>query len=110
MPLTVVLIDGKAIPVEFTNGDAADMPVPVDNPDTTLESLTPAPRLAEVGTQVETILCGVSSLVRKALQESAPNEWTVEILIGFKGEAGIPFVTKGEANASIKVNAKWTSG
>jgi hypothetical protein len=32
----------------------------------------------------------------------------MEITLGFKGETGVPFVAKGEANAAVKVIAKWS--
>jgi hypothetical protein len=33
----------------------------------------------------------------------------VEVLLGFEGGAGIPFLTSAKANASLKVTAKWTA-
>jgi Trypsin-co-occurring domain 1 len=44
--------------------------------------------------------------VHKALAAAAPKEVTLELSLGLKGEVGV-FVAKSEANASIKVTAKW---
>jgi hypothetical protein len=55
------------------------------------------------------MLSAITSSIRQALEKSKPNEWSVELLVGFKGEAGIPCLTKGEANASIKLTARWNS-
>ncbi|WP_180131548.1 CU044_2847 family protein [Rhodoferax sp. BLA1] len=44
--------------------------------------------------------------VYAALQSMAPEEATVELSLGIKGEVGI-FVASSEATASIKVSAKW---
>jgi hypothetical protein len=56
-----------------------------------------------VRTTVRTFLAPVA----EAAKQAGPKEWTVELSIGFKGAAGIPFLASGEANAGIKVTAKW---
>jgi len=68
-----------------------------------------ADRVADSGSELRQMLSAVTSSVQQALEKSKPNEWTVELLVGFKGEAGVPCLTKGEANASIKLTAKWNS-
>ena len=47
--------------------------------------------------------------VHQALQASKPDEVSVELSLGLKGEIGV-FVAKGEGNASLKVTAKWKTG
>lgn len=50
----------------------------------------------------------VSTLVAQAFDKSAPDEWSVEISIGFKGKATpVPFLASGEADAALKIVAKW---
>lgn len=44
--------------------------------------------------------------VYAALKTMAPEEATVELSLGIKGEVGV-FVASSEATASIKVSAKW---
>ncbi len=44
--------------------------------------------------------------VHRALSGTGPQEVTVELSIGIKGGLGF-FIASGEANASLKVSAKW---
>ena len=51
-----------------------------------------------------------SSVVRRGFEASAPDEFTLEFQIGFKGTASpIPVVLSGEASGALKVTAKWKS-
>jgi roadblock/LC7 domain-containing protein len=52
------------------------------------------------------VLKAVVAPVREALDNIHPDELGVEVALGIKGEVGI-FVAKSEANASLKVTAKW---
>lgn len=47
--------------------------------------------------------------VHDALKAAGPQEVSVELSLGLKGEVGV-FVAKSEANASLKVTAKWKFG
>ncbi|PTT76034.1 hypothetical protein DBR42_27660 [Pelomonas sp. HMWF004] len=51
-------------------------------------------------------LKAIVSPVRSALDAAKPDEISVEVSLGIKGEVGV-FVAKSEGNASIKVTAKW---
>lgn len=54
------------------------------------------------------MLGGVFDSVHEAIRERSPDEWSVELNIGFKGKVdAIPVIVSGESNASIKVLAKW---
>ena len=44
--------------------------------------------------------------VREGLSAIAPDEVSVELSLGLKGEVGV-FVAKSEGSASLKVTAKW---
>lgn len=44
--------------------------------------------------------------VYEALKNAGPEEVSVELSIGIKGEVGF-FIAKGEGNATMKVTAKW---
>jgi hypothetical protein len=66
-----------------------------------------ADKVRDVGQDLRVLLLAVTQPVRDALAASQPEEWSVELNLGFKGEAGVPCLTKGEANGSIKVTAKW---
>ncbi len=54
-------------------------------------------------------LSGIFETVAESVKEKQPDEWGVEVNIGFKGKANpVPVILSGEANAAIKVHAKWT--
>ena len=44
--------------------------------------------------------------VREVLDTLGPEEVTVELSLGLKGEVGV-FVAKSEGNAALKITAKW---
>jgi Trypsin-co-occurring domain 1 len=100
-------IDGQSVWVEVT-----DMPVS-RGPDkqerfadtSAVESVQDAASLVGKVNFSET-LNAVVGPVYAALQSMAPEEATVELSLGIKGEVGI-FVASSEATASIKVSAKW---
>lgn len=51
---------------------------------------------------------GLAESVYDSLQESQPEEWSLEVNIGFKGKSSpIPIILSGEASGSIKVTATW---
>ncbi len=54
---------------------------------------------------------GYSQMVLDAIKEGmsqfTPDKVTLEFGIQMGGEAGIPFVTKGTAQANVKVTAEW---
>lgn len=53
-------------------------------------------------------IIAVASEVNAAFAASAPEEWSVEVNIGFKGKVNpVPVIVSGEAEASLKVVAKW---
>jgi len=46
--------------------------------------------------------------VHEGLASFQPDEWTLKLSIGFKGTVNpIPVIVKGEAEAGLKVTAKW---
>ena len=63
--------------------------------------------LMDAGERIRSTISALASTVHQALSSAQAAEWTLEINIGFKGKAGIPFVTEGEANGAVKVSAKW---
>ena len=53
-------------------------------------------------------LRGMAAIVHNSLKDLKPDEWTVEMNIGFKGSAApIPFIATGEVEGGIKVSATW---
>ena len=61
----------------------------------------------EAGSRVLGTIQALSKTVQTALADANPNEWSLEINLGFKGTTGIPFIAAGEANGTVKIIAKW---
>lgn len=68
---------------------------------------TPPGDLAQ---RVRGLLGALTSPVHEALRAAAADEWSVQITVGFKAGSGVPFLAAGEANAAVKVTAKWKRG
>ena len=46
--------------------------------------------------------------VHEGIKKHSPNEWTLELSIGFKGKTNpIPVIVSGETDVALKVTAKW---
>ncbi len=75
--------------------------------DEDLEDVNALDDIADVAEQIRGTIKALAKTVQGALAESQPKEWTLEINLGFKGSAGIPFLAEGEANGAVKVTAKW---
>jgi hypothetical protein len=46
--------------------------------------------------------------VHASLKAANPDEWSVEMNIGFKGKATpIPYIASGELDGGIKITATW---
>lgn len=58
-------------------------------------------------TNVTETLEAIVSTVDKGFEKIGPDEWAVELTIGFAGEKNIPFVAKGSAKGGVKISAKW---
>ena len=51
---------------------------------------------------------GMAAIVHSSLKDLEPDEWSIEMNIGFKGSAApIPFIATGEVEGGIKVSATW---
>lgn len=109
MPTQVIRLDGATFHVEVDEA-ASTGPHRIAANDSDRPGLTPtgvADRIADAGSELHQMVASVTSSMRTALEKSAPTEWAIELSIGFKGEAGIPYLTKGQANATIKLTATW---
>lgn len=50
----------------------------------------------------------MAETVHEALKDMSPDEWGVEMNIGFKGTATpIPFIASGELESGVKVSVTW---
>lgn len=72
-----------------------------------LEDVNALDDIVDAAEQIRGTIKALAKTVQTALVESQPKEWTLEINLGFKGSAGIPFLAEGEANGAVKVTAKW---
>ncbi|WLE96078.1 MAG: CU044_2847 family protein [Candidatus Electrothrix communis] len=53
-------------------------------------------------------LSSVFNTVQDAVKDKSPDEWGVELNIGFKGKVNpIPVIVSGESSVAIKVHAHW---
>jgi hypothetical protein len=103
MAIKSVVVNGQNILIEVN-----DKPVDfaeIANNELELTGMTD--RFADSGPILKLLLESVCLPVSQALSACEPAEWGMEINIGFEGEAGIPFISKGSANGSIKVKAIW---
>jgi hypothetical protein len=64
-------------------------------------------KLGDVGENVAKMCVSLHTHIQGALSASKPREITVEFGITLAGEAGIPLVTNGSAEAAFKVTATW---
>jgi hypothetical protein len=85
------LDDGSQVLVEVEHAD-----IPADaTPTDTLEAMQRA-------------VSGMARSVQAGLGDAAPEEWTMELGIGFKGEGRpVPVIVAGSSSGSVKVTARW---
>lgn len=67
-------------------------------------------QVGDVKDRIAALLSGLAAPVQEGLQALGPEEWTLELSLGFKGGTGIPFLASAEANGAVKVTAKWKKG
>jgi len=50
----------------------------------------------------------VAEAIHEAFRKAQPDEWSMELNIGFKGKANpIPVIVSGETSVAIKIKASW---
>lgn len=109
----VTLNDGTRILIEMEEVNVADLlSSRATNVDLGLPpDADPVGALDKIGDTVASLqatLRGVVKIVHESLKDNSPAEWGVELAIGFKGKTNpIPVIVSSEANASLKVHAKW---
>ncbi|HSI61287.1 MAG TPA: CU044_2847 family protein [Ideonella sp.] len=103
MPAREIIIDGVTLLVEVDEGDSPS----AAGSSGLVERGAVADRVRDAGAELRSMLGALMRPVRQALDEAQPDSWGLELSIGFKGTAGVPCLTQGEANAAIKVTASW---
>jgi hypothetical protein len=66
-----------------------------------------AERLERINATILGVCRSVHEQAYNALNAAKPKEFEVEFGITLSGEAGIPMVTKGGAEAALKIVARW---
>ena len=56
---------------------------------------------------VRDTIAALAETVHQGLAALKPDEWKLEVNLGFKGKTGLPFVAEDEANGAVKVSATW---
>ena len=107
MSSRAVIIDGVTLWVEVDDEVLPAAPGVAGARGGVVERGAVADRVRDVGADLRGLLSSITTPVREALEKTGLEEWSVELNLGFKGEAGIPCLTKGEANGSVKITAKW---
>ena len=103
MPTRLVRFNGTEFNVEVDDLET-QIVHPTESGDLSGRGLTATgvlDRVADAGTELQQMLAAVTSSISQAMEKSKPNEWSVELSVGFKGAAGVPCLTNGEANASV---------
>ena len=106
--LQPVDVNGTVIWVEVTDTPIVSPPRAVGKFAETAAQDTAQNVLDAVGkVDVARTLNALVTPIHQGLASLAPQEVTIELGIGIKGEVGI-FVASSEGNASVKITAKWT--
>lgn len=105
MALREITINDQAILVEVADLEIEGQPAGNRRENTSLTQ-----QLGDMRGRLDQVLQVITVPVQAALETAGAAEWSIEISIGFKGETGVPFLASGEANAALKVIAKWTKG
>lgn len=88
------------------NPDGYDVPYPEDASPCGLVG-DAVGEAADALKAVQQTIQSLAETVYNGFQSHQPNEWTLELNIGFKGKTAIPVIVSGEASAAIKLTAKW---
>ena len=101
MALKEINVGGTMLLVEVTEIEA---PVKGRFEDTALDERK------DLADRISNLVGALTHPVKAAIEATGAEEWELEVNFGFSGEAGLPFITKAETNASVKVTAKWKKG
>jgi Trypsin-co-occurring domain 1 len=65
-------------------------------------------KLADFGESLTATCVALHGAMKKATQKVGPNEMQLEFGLKLGGEAGVPFVAKGKAEANFLVRLTWS--
>jgi hypothetical protein len=72
-----------------------------------LEHTSVKDKMITAADAVRDTIAALAETVQQGLAALEPDEWKLELNLGFKGKTGLPFVAEGEANGAVKVCATW---
>ena len=64
-------------------------------------------KVTSAGEAVRDVIAALAESVKAGMAHLSPDEWKLEISLGFKAQSNIPFIAAGEGNGSVKVSATW---
>jgi len=102
MALKEITVDGEVILVEVT-----DLPVEGGAVRGSGGRFEYTAAGGDMGKYISGLVQAMTKPVQRAIDGAGASEWTLELNLGFKGETGLPFIAKGEAEGAVKVTAKW---
>tara|TARA_B100000953_G_scaffold277113_1_gene251712 strand:+ start:2337 stop:2693 length:357 start_codon:yes stop_codon:yes gene_type:complete len=109
----ITLNDGSVIFIEMeeVNQEALPQVTRSEHPEDLppgAELTSSADKVVDTLESLKGTLGTVFSTIRDSIKENAPDEWGVELNIGFKGKVNpIPIIVGAESNVALKIHAKW---
>ena len=64
-----------------------------------------ARKLADAG--LDKTIKSLAGIVKRGIEESAPQEWTLEFSVGIDGKSRVPFVAEAGVAGALKITATW---
>jgi hypothetical protein len=112
MSSRLILIDGVELLVEVDDAPDEERPAATPTREKPIQGREPTAagsreKLQDCGETLRNVLRAVVTPIQDVLEKLPPDEWTLQLSLGFKGEAGVPYLTRGEANGSIRLSIKW---
>lgn len=106
----IKLKDGSSVYVEME--EVEDVPTKSiskrDDLPPGAEEVSAASTIIDAMEVLKNNLQSVFNTVHESVKNNSPDEWGVELNIGFKGKINpIPVIVGSESNVAIKVHAKW---
>ena len=96
-----VEMDEADLPKSVTSATADDLP----------EGAEPVRAKGRAKNAIEILkgmLVGTANALHEGIKKTKPDEWNLEMNIGFKGKVNpIPVILSGESNVAMKVTLKW---
>jgi hypothetical protein len=100
-----LIVDGQTILVEVEDIDL-QLPAPAEGETLALGDGV-VEKVADLRDQITSTCVAVYQSMRSASAAVKPDEVSVEFGVKLGGEAGVPFVAKGTAEASLSITLTW---